>query len=525
MLSSTALLTRRAPLAASRAAAGASRSLGMKARNDGVLDEPIPPNYTIDSVKPPKHWASPGAPEKDPNEYVRGPVTSAHAVDIAADPPRLSARDSAAFSPTGAVVHGRYGELDPDATESIPLEYLALLRHSAEGAAAVRTISSGKTGTILVYGATQPAGLATTQLASTSGCAVVAVVDGQHSGNDEMVDIVKGMASEPGTAIPEEYALLKRNFRDIVDLVSQGDDPSTWPGHDPDAFLEDFKQNLKDYVEFYPDTLPAACSADHMDFAGKEKDRANFSANMSAYLSQLPPGEAPLDPEKLDAYFPKEQYAAWKAKFGKQTTAVISGDDAPDFVPSNLVRNMVNENEEVDPQILKPIHVSEGAGDYVPYEPSVLDRRFGEGSAIELPSGGPVLGAVVVVTPTLQSAAEAVHKVGKSLRSKAESLQFLTQAERKAFAAASAVVGEAQRAGGAVAVVGGSLPGLDAPIEPTDGDVKEALAAMDVDEKGESRLNFFLQVYRASDFPVYADYAIHRATEPLSGPRTIVVTK
>jgi len=521
----TAKLARRAPLVASRAAAGSIRSLGMKPRNDGVLDEPISPTYTIDSVKPPKHWESPGPPDKDPNAYVRGPVTSAHAIDITADPPRLSARDSAAFSPTGAVVHGRYGELDPDATESIPLEYLALLRHSAEGAAAVRTISSGKKGTILVYGATQPAGLATTQLASSSGCSVVAVVGGEHSGNDEMVDIVKGMASEPGTAIPEEYAVLKRNFRDIVDLVSNSDDPPKWPGHDPDAFLQDFKQNLLDYVEFYPDSLPAAVSADRMDFSGKEKDRANFSTNMSAYLSQLPPGEAPLDPAKLDAYFPKEQYAAWKAKFGKQTTAVISGDDAPDFVPSQLVRSMIAENEEVDPQILKPVHVSEGAGDYVPYEPSVLDQRTGEGLAIKLPSGGPVLGAVIVVTPSLQSAAEAVDKTGKSLRAKAEVLQFLTQTERKAFAAASSVVAEAKRAGGAVVVVGGSLPGLDAPIEPADDDVKEALAAMDVDEKGESRLNYFLQVYRASDYPIYADYAIHRATEPLSGPRTIVVTK
>mmetsp|Transcript_51071 Transcript_51071/g.94589 ORF Transcript_51071/g.94589 Transcript_51071/m.94589 type:complete len:187 (-) Transcript_51071:220-780(-) len=186
---------------------------------------------------------------------------------------------------------------------------------------------------------------------------------------------------------------------------------------------------------------------------------------------------------------------------------------------------MIAENEEVDPQILKPIHISEGAGDYVPYEPSVLDRRNGEGPSNKLPTGGPVLGAVVVVTPALQSAAEAVDKAGKSLRSKAEALQFLTQTQRRAFAGASSVIAEAKRAGGTVVVVGGSLPGLDAPIEPADEDVKEALAAMDVDEKGQSRMNYFLQVYRASDYAVYADYAIHRATEPLSGPRTIVVTK
>jgi hypothetical protein len=35
----------------------------------------------------------------------------------------------------------------------------------------------------------------------------------------------------------------------------------------------------------------------------------------------------------------------------------------------------------------------------------------------------------------------------------------------------------------------------------------------------------FVQVYRAGDFPFYADYAVHRATEVLAGPRQIVVTK
>lgn len=70
----------------------------------------------------------------------------------------------------------------------------------------------------------------------------------------------------------------------------------------------------------------------------------------------------------------------------------------------------------------------------------------------------------------------------------------------------------------------GSLPGFES-VEPTDDDVQEALAAMEIDEKGDAPLNFFLQVYRASDYPVYADYAVHRATEVLSGPRQMVVTK
>ena len=70
----------------------------------------------------------------------------------------------------------------------------------------------------------------------------------------------------------------------------------------------------------------------------------------------------------------------------------------------------------------------------------------------------------------------------------------------------------------------GSLPGVKA-VEPTDEDVQEALAGMEIDESGNSRINYFLQVYRAGDFPVYADYAIHRASEELAGPRQIVVTK
>ena len=62
-------------------------------------------------------------------------------------------------------------------------------------------------------------------------------------------------------------------------------------------------------------------------------------------------------------------------------------------------------------------------------------------------------------------------------------------------------------------------------MEPSDADVKEALSAMEINEDGSSRLNYFVQVYRASDYPVYADFAIHRATETLAGPRQIVVTK
>lgn len=66
----------------------------------------------------------------------------------------------------------------------------------------------------------------------------------------------------------------------------------------------------------------------------------------------------------------------------------------------------------------------------------------------------------------------------------------------------------------------GTLAGLDA-VEPTDADVQEAMSAMDIDDMGESRLNYLVQVYRAGDYPIYADYAVFKA----GGPRQVVVTK
>ena len=70
----------------------------------------------------------------------------------------------------------------------------------------------------------------------------------------------------------------------------------------------------------------------------------------------------------------------------------------------------------------------------------------------------------------------------------------------------------------------GSLPGCET-VEPTDADVKEALSAMAIQDDGSTNLDFFVQAYRAAEFPFYADYAAHRATEVLAGPRQVVVTK
>jgi hypothetical protein len=55
---------------------------------------------------------------------------------------------------------------------------------------------------------------------------------------------------------------------------------------------------------------------------------------------------------------------------------------------------------------------------------------------------------------------------------------------------------------------------LDAIQKPTDQDIAAALDAIAVGDDVSSRLNYFIQVYRAGDFPAYEDYAIHRATEP-----------
>ena len=484
--------------------------------------EPLPPNFSMDAIKPPPHgFGEPYEEEKDPMYYNRKPVTSAHAIDLSKGDGVASALDSAAFGPKGSVVHGRYGEVSASSAETIPLEYLALLRPAAEGAAAIREIgesSKSSAGTILVYGASRPAGMAAVQLAASSGNAVVAVVDGQHSGNDEMVDTVKGLTVEPGTAVSEEYALCKANFRDLVERTVSGDDVTSRGAGDADQFLSDFKANLLDYIESYPSDLPAAVDAEQLKFVGKEKDRANFRTNVDAYLSQYAPGADPIDPAQLDAHFTAEQYELFRKKFGIQTTAVISGGDdlgtdTDRFAPAEIVRNMCARPE-------KSADSPQKEGDY-PFEFSIAN---GPGELTPTLSGGPIVGAVIEVTPNLLTACEAVAKA-KTLRGKAEALQFLTESQRNAHAAASSIVALASKSGATVRTVGGSLPGLTEIQKPSDADEQTALKAMELGDDGTSKLNYFIQVYRAGDWPVYEDYAIHRAKEPLSGPRQIVVTK
>ena len=94
------------------------------------------PQQLIDNLPVQKVEVAEAAPE-DPDYYHRNPVTSAHAIDVSKG--EVSTLDSVALSPSGSVVHGRYGELGP-AAEGIPLEYMALLKPAAEGAAAFRSL-------------------------------------------------------------------------------------------------------------------------------------------------------------------------------------------------------------------------------------------------------------------------------------------------------------------------------------------------------------------------------------------------
>ena len=410
------------------------RSFAMKTREEDFMkSEPIPPGHTLDAVQPPAYFDLAPMPlgERDPMSHVRQPVTSAHMIVGN----QVSARDSVSINPSGSIVHGRFGDLGVQ--DGIPLEYLALLRPAAEGAAA--TSKLGHTGTLLVFGATQAAGLAALQL--WKGKAVCAVVGGEHSGVDEMMGIVKGLTKEPGFAVAEEYALLKKNFRDMVDATVNGE--KIGPA-DAETYLADFKANLLDNAVAYPDTRPAAVGESHLDFGGKkDKDRELFRDNMDPYLAQYPAGSPPMDPTKVDAVFNVEQYSIFKSKFATQTTAVITGDDVGDFSPGQIAASMILAPEAAP---------KASTGGEIPFEFSLTANNID----VSCEAAGPVAGAVIAVTPDLEVAATAVH-AAKTVRAKAEALQFLNEAQRNAFAAASSVAAQATSVGAPVLVIGGKL--------------------------------------------------------------------
>jgi len=436
-----------------------TRHLGMRTVNPSDYEEP-PPSHSLESVKPPLLWSDEVPPsEPDPMANVRNPVSSAYMIDL--DDETLSEKNQIRIEQheqeeeeqqqsskkRTVVVHGNFGELAKNLVKGIPLEYLALLGPSAEGAAAVNSLSSeNKKGTLLVFGASQPAGLSAVQLGVAEGHAVVAVVGGEHSGNDDMCDIVKGLIEEPGFMVPEEYAVIKQPFKELVEDTVMGNETSST--FDSDQFLTDFKQNVMDYAAFYPETLPAAVSKDHLVFQGKDKDRTYFRENMEAYLEQFPKGAPKIPEQDLLEKFPKEQYAIWKSKFGKETTKLITENVESDFHPAEHVKQMMMYPETLDQDLTNQTPIP-GAGEFVQYEFSVLNQTKSTAKV-----GGPIVGAILAVTPFLKNACEAVDQA-KTLREKAEALQFLPKAERSAFAAASSVVAIAKKQGVRTIVVGG----------------------------------------------------------------------
>ena len=277
------------------------RALSMKRR---LFPSEMAPGHKLDSVQYPPDFTTVQKPlTLDPMAHVRRPVTSAHMIVDNV----VSARDSVSVAPSGSIVHGRYGDLGVQ--DGIPLEYLALLRPAAEAAAA--TSKLGHSGTLLVFGATQAAGLAAVQL--WKGAAVCAVVGGEHSGVDEMLGIVKGLTKEPGFVVAEEFALYKKNFADLVHATVHGE---TMERADPDRYLADFKEILLENAEEYPDTRPAAVAPEDVEFGDrKQSDFELFRDNLDPYLAQFPAGSPPLDPAKVDAYFTLEQYQIFKKKF------------------------------------------------------------------------------------------------------------------------------------------------------------------------------------------------------------------
>ena len=417
-----------------------------KARNPYAI-----PQALLDNLPKRKVEATSDAAPEHENAYKRNPVTSAHAIDL--EKGQISTQDSVALSPSGSVVHGRYGDLG-SAAETIPLEYLALLRPAAEGAAALRTTmekskNGGAPGTFLVFGASQANGMAATQIAAAAGHAVVGVVGAEHACHDDITEYVKAMIPEPGTAVAEEYAMAKKNFSDLVNGVSTGEEGLA--SYSADDCLEDFKANLVAYAEKYPEDLPAAVHPSAMKFLGMEKDKDQFRANMEAYLAQYPPGAPPVDPQKLEAYFDNDQYEVFRNKFWEQTTSVISGDESHYFSPPHIVQDLMKSPEKPDKT------VNSGAGPAIPYGFTHVDPFYAEGTQAK--AGGPILGAVISVSPDLETAAKAVD-AAKGMRAKAEALQFLTQTQRAAFIAANSVASMAKTAGAPVLAMGGTCLAL-----------------------------------------------------------------
>ena len=279
--------------------------------------------------------------------YKRKPVTSVHSIDLTASPPQVSTLDSAAISPDGEIIHGRYGNLG--AQPKIPLEYISLLHPAATAAAALRSMEGE--GTVLIYGAGEATGLAACQLAKA----------GHQSGKAEFVDSIKTMLPEPSIVVPEELALRRAEFRDLVQAVEHGEEIEAM---DPEVFVDDFKKNLLEYAAYYPENQ-LHVDPEEYRFKGKEKDRSTFKENMTAYLEQFPRGAPSIDEVVLKESFTKEQYAIFKSKFHHQTSSLITGDPEAknDFNPGQIAKSMVERPEKISDHLKNQIHQTVGSNE------------------------------------------------------------------------------------------------------------------------------------------------------------------
>jgi hypothetical protein len=281
-------------------------------------------------------------------------------------------------------------------------------------------------------------------MAASAGHAVVAIVGANHSCHDDMLEYMKALIPEPGTAVAEEYAMAKKNFSDLVTGISTGKEGLAC--YSASEMLEEFKANLEAYAAKYPEDLPAAVDPSKMKFLGMEKDKDQFRANMEAYLAQYPPGAPPVDKQKLDAYFSVEQYEIFRNKFWEQTTNVISGDESHFFSPPHIVQELMKTPGSVEKNFYA------GSGPKISFSFSHVDATYPKGT--EANAGGKVVGAVISVTPDLAIAAKAVA-AAKTLRGKAEALQFLTKSQRASFISANSVASVAKKAGAPVVAMGG----------------------------------------------------------------------
>jgi len=367
------------------------RSLAMKTRQE-INTEPIPAGHTMESILPPKDYID--FPE--PNTSVkRKPATAAYSVNV--DKGTICDLDCVWVDKSKKkLMHGRYGELDSEIIESVPLEYLPLLRCAAEAVGVIGEIqskSSIKSGTLLVFGASQPSGLAVLQVGTAANMAVVGVVGGEHSGHDEMVDTVKGLTNYPGFVVPEEYAIVKQDFRDLVLQTCQGEENVS---RENTKYVEEFHTNCVDYCLKYPSGY-AAINPKHFEFKGKEKDRQTFMDNMEAYYSQFPTGGPNISLQELQSVFDETQYAIFKQAFvtHEEKIATFPESHTTAWLPSQIVKDLCDSPQQYQ---------------QVPPDPQGQYYNF---NILQSPPSShltkkPIQAAVIVPTPSLVLACEAL---------------------------------------------------------------------------------------------------------------------